>query len=121
MTRRHTGPPGPLYLLRDPDELDLEALLAGHITARRVDHPTRAAAVRHLTERGLSAAETAARLGMSERTVQRYRARTGVIRSREERARSCVHDPSELSTYDDGRQRCRACRRDAWHLRETSR
>lgn len=58
----------------DVDELAVEDLVAGRITADRTGPAERAAAVAQLTADDLSAAEIAVRIGMHKRSVVRLRA-----------------------------------------------
>lgn len=60
----------------DVDEVELELVIAGQIPARHTSPATRQAAVRHLTERGWTAAAIGARLRLSPRVVVRWRATT---------------------------------------------
>lgn len=70
--RRHTRRPG-LYSL-DVDEIAVDRAVTGDLNGTVLTLAERRQAVRQLTETGESAAQIAARIGCSERTVDRIRA-----------------------------------------------
>lgn len=72
MTRRNGPPPAEAV---EVDEVEVEQVVAGRRPIASAHPSARLAAVRRLTGEGWSAAQIAARIGSSSRTVVRWRSR----------------------------------------------